>query len=358
MNSNPLNRMILAALLCTLSVSLSPSAHAQGQSNGATASQDQGNPDQKKTRKQLEEKRQQAAEARRANREQGAAPPQQTLPPQANQPPPAVEGKQNAAENQRAARERVAANPPAPPARSQDRPQANKARQDQHLADVRAMQADKAQQHAQAKEVRQEARLSQQQQQAFIRQQQQRATAYSQSLAQQQIVTQRGITLLQQQKRMSQYRYQQQYYDRMRQQQLSFQGNNYNYINDPYFYTASSYRYNRGGRYYETNQYGANMLRQAANYGYQEGFQAGLADRQDHWRYDYRQSYAYRDANYGYNGYYVQQGDYNYYFRQGFRRGYEDGYYSRHRYGHYSNGSGSMLGTVLLTVLVLEAIHH
>jgi hypothetical protein len=30
-----------------------------------------------------------------------------------------------------------------------------------------------------------------------------------------------------------------------------------------------------GGRYYETNQYGAQMLRQSINNGYEEGFRAG-----------------------------------------------------------------------------------
>src|SRR5450756_1754684 len=44
--------------------------------------------------------------------------------------------------------------------------------------------------------------------------------------------------------------------------------------------------------YYETNQYGADFLRQAGNYGYQQGFQAGAADRQDHWRSNYPGSYA------------------------------------------------------------------
>ena len=31
----------------------------------------------------------------------------------------------------------------------------------------------------------------------------------------------------------------------------------------------------------------------------------------------------YRDANYGYSGYYVDRSDYNHYFREGFRRGYQ-----------------------------------
>jgi hypothetical protein len=73
-------------------------------------------------------------------------------------------------------------------------------------------------------------------------------------------------------------------------------------------------------------------------YGYEQGFRSGQADRQDRWQSGYQDSYAYQDANYGYGRYYVDQSDYNYYFREGFRRGYEDGYDSRHQYGRYSNG--------------------
>ena len=69
------------------------------------------------------------------------------------------------------------------------------------------------------------------------------------------------------------------------------------------------------------------------NLGYEEGVRAGQADREDGFRGDYRSSYAYQDANYGYTGMYVGQTDYNYYFREGFRRGYEDGYNSSYRYG-------------------------
>jgi hypothetical protein len=107
----------------------------------------------------------------------------------------------------------------------------------------------------------------------------------------------------------------------------------YNYYNDPYYYTANDYRYYRGGSWYGINRYGADILRQAINYGYQEGLYAGRADRMDGWRFDYRNAWVYRDANYGYRGFYVQQREYNYYFREGFRRGYEDGYYTRYNYG-------------------------
>ena len=89
------------------------------------------------------------------------------------------------------------------------------------------------------------------------------------------------------------------------------------------------------------------MLRQAVEYGYEEGYRAGIADREDRWGYNYNSSYGYEDASYGYDGYYVDMNEYQYYFRQGFQRGYEDGYYSRNRYGRYNNGSYNILGNIL-----------
>ena len=96
------------------------------------------------------------------------------------------------------------------------------------------------------------------------------------------------------------------------------------------------------------------MLRQAINYGYEEGYRAGQADRADGWRASYQDSYAYQDATYGYNGYYVDVNEYQYYFREGFRRGYEDGYYSRSQYGRYSNGTYSILGAILGQILNIQ----
>ena len=157
---------------------------------------------------------------------------------------------------------------------------------------------------------------------------------------------------------MAQYRFQQQYLARLRQQQLRIRNDrNHNYNRDPYFYTASNYRYNRGGSYYETNEYGANLLRQALNNGYQEGYHAGRADQQDRWGSNYEDSFAYQDANYGYSGYYVERDDYNHYFREGFRRGYEDGYGSRSQYGRYSSGRYSLLGTILSQILGLQPLN-
>jgi hypothetical protein len=157
--------------------------------------------------------------------------------------------------------------------------------------------------------------------------------------------------------RSQQYRYQQRYWQRQRDLYSSWSGrySSYNYYRDPYFYTAPSYRYQRDGRYYQINHYAAEVLRQAVRYGYEEGFYAGQADRYDGWRYSYRDNYVYLDANLGYEGYYVNQREYNYYFRQGFRRGYEDGYYERSRYGRQYRDGYAILPTVLGLILALEA---
>jgi len=200
-----------------------------------------------------------------------------------------------------------------------------------------------------------QARLPRERQQELITEQRARRLEYRRSLDQQRAREQEWAAALQQQKRMTNYRYQQDYWSRMRQQQLALQ-RNYNYNNDPYFYTAPSYSYNYGGNNYQTNQYGANLLRQAVNNGYQEGYRAGQADRQDRFGGGYQNSYAYQDANLGYGGMYVNQGDYNYYFREGFNRGYQDGYGNQMQYGQYSNGNRSILGTILSAVLNLQSI--
>jgi len=114
---------------------------------------------------------------------------------------------------------------------------------------------------------------------------------------------------------------------------------------------VNNYRYYRGGNYYYTSQYGAQMLRQAVENGYEEGYRAGLADREDGWDYNYNNSFGFEDASYGYDGYYVGLDEYRYYFREGFQRGYEDGYYERDQYGSYNNGRYSILGEILSGIL-------
>ena len=208
-------------------------------------------------------------------------------------------------------------------------------------------QAQKKQDQAQAK----------QRQQVLIDQQQQRLTQYRDHLDQQQRLAQPQSAQLQQQNRHAQYTVQQQYVARLHQQRLTVQRQApARYGRDPYFSTPASYRYSRGGRSYETNQYGVNLLRQAVNYGYDQGHRAGQADRQDRSTSNYEDSFAYQDANYGYSGFYVDRDDYNNYFREGFRRGYEDGYSSRSRYGRNANGSHSILDAILSQILRFQSL--
>lgn len=217
--------------------------------------------------------------------------------------------------------------------------------------------AQKKEAKAQAKQQRQLQRLAAKDQQERIRLQRQRLAQYRAHLDQQQRLAPPRSAQLKQQNRAAQYGFQQQYLARLREQLLRIQSQDrYDYGRDPYFYTPASYRYSRGGRYYETNQYGVDLLRQAVNYGYEEGRLAGMADRQDRWESGYEDSYAYQDANYGYGGFYVDRDDYNAYFREGFRRGYEDGYDGGSRYGRYADGRSTILAEVLAAILNFEAI--
>jgi hypothetical protein len=197
--------------------------------------------------------------------------------------------------------------------------------------------------------------LSAQEQQQRIAEQRQRDAQYQTHLRQQVVVAQQQADQMQRQRRNAQYAAQQQYLRNLQEQQQRLQAQR-DYSRDPAFVTAPTYRYRRGNAYGQTNQYGVDVLKQAVNYGYQQGVQFGQADRRDGLRANYQNSYAYRDANYGYNGQYVSQSDYNYYFREGFRRGYTDGYNSQSQYGNYNNGSGSILGNILTGILGLQPI--
>jgi len=149
-------------------------------------------------------------------------------------------------------------------------------------------------------------RLSQEQQQERIRRVTEILAQYRERIAQQEIIAQRHAELLLQQQRIAHHPFQQAYYERLRQQEAQLRDDRYDY---------------------ETNQYGADALRQALNNGYQAGLQAGRADKQDNWRFDYRQSFAY-----------------------------EDGCYERRQYGDSVNGSDSLLGAILTTILNLQTL--
>lgn len=168
------------------------------------------------------------------------------------------------------------------------------------------------------------------------------------------VARQQQLAQIEQERRLARDRAEQEHAAQIREQERLLQIER-NRANDRYVNTSQRYRYNIGGNYHQTNQYGADMLRRAVDDGYQEGVRAGRDDRQDRRQANYRNSPAYRDANFGYGGNYVDQSDYAYYFRQGFQRGYEDGYNNSSRYGSSLNGMGSIFGNVLTSVLGLQS---
>jgi flagellar biosynthesis/type III secretory pathway protein FliH len=117
---------------------------------------------------------------------------------------------------------------------------------------------------------------------------------------------------------------------------------------------ARRYRVYRNGAYYQTDNRGAELLRQAVNRGYQQGFRAGQTDRSSRRSSNYGASSIFRSGNYGYQSY-VDSTQYRYYFQQGFQRGYEDGFNSRNRYGSNTNGGLNILGSILSGILNIQA---
>jgi len=111
-----------------------------------------------------------------------------------------------------------------------------------------------------------------------------------------------------------------------------------------------AYRVYRNGSYYQTDDRGAELLRQAVNQGYQQGYRQGQIDRQNRRSGGYYGSNTYRSGTYGYQSY-VDRGQYQYYFQQGFQRGYQDGYNTRTQYGYSSGGAMNILGSILGSIL-------
>lgn len=149
----------------------------------------------------------------------------------------------------------------------------------------------------------------------------------------------------------AQRRAQQEYAEYQRSVRGNSYGNSYGYANPGR--RVGWYRINRGGRYYEVDQRQYQLLQNAVNQGYQQGYNAGVRDR----RYNRSSNYyyndnVYRSGTYGYQSY-VARDQYQYYFQQGFQRGYQDGINSRYQYGYRSNNGLSILGSVLGSILQL-----
>ena len=110
------------------------------------------------------------------------------------------------------------------------------------------------------------------------------------------------------------------------------------------------YRVYRNGSYYQTDNRGAELLRQAVNNGYRQGFEQGQRDARYGRGGSYYGNNVYMSGTYGYQSY-VDRNQYQYYFQQGFQRGYEDGFNNQYRYGYRSNGGLNILGNILSGIL-------
>ena len=116
---------------------------------------------------------------------------------------------------------------------------------------------------------------------------------------------------------------------------------------------SRGYRLYRNGSYYQTDSRGAELLRQAVNNGYRQGFQQGQLDARYGRNGSYYGNSMYRSGTYGYQSY-VDRSQYQYYFQQGFQRGYEDGFNNQYRYGYRSNSGINILGNILNGILNLS----
>ncbi|MBP7416917.1 MAG: hypothetical protein KA831_09710 [Pyrinomonadaceae bacterium] len=205
-------------------------------------------------------------------------------------------------------------------------------------------------------------RISAQQQQQILVQQRQQQIAIRQQRQQQILLEQqRQAELRRQAERNRQYN-----------RSGNDRSNGNGYYNGNANANSNRYRVVRNGSYYNTDQRGAELLRQAVNAGYRQGFEAGRRDLDSRRRISYSNSNVYQSGTYGYQSY-VTQSQYQYYFRQGFQRGYQDGANSRYRdqynnnsYGQYSdyeqqyqygtrsNGVLNILGSILGQILNVQ----
>lgn len=113
------------------------------------------------------------------------------------------------------------------------------------------------------------------------------------------------------------------------------------------------YRVYQNGSYYQTDNRGAELLRQAVNSGYQQGYQQGQLDARYNRGGNYYGNNVYRSGTFGYQSY-VDRNQYQYYFQQGFQRGYEDGFNNQYRYGYRSNNGLNILGNILNGILQIS----
>jgi len=185
-----------------------------------------------------------------------------------------------------------------------------------------------------------------------VERQEKRFEKYRDRLNKQEEVAEQRRRRLEQEKRIAHARYQQAYAERMRERRKDLYSKyDHDLRNDPFFDAPPRFRYYRGNKYFNVNRYVAEVLKDAVDYGYEQGYYAGRADYEDGWRFSYKDCYAYEDATYGYTGYWVDLNEYRHYFREGFRHGYEDGYYNVFYFGRYENGRHRILADILARII-------
>jgi hypothetical protein len=115
---------------------------------------------------------------------------------------------------------------------------------------------------------------------------------------------------------------------------------------DDYRDDDRDYRYGRNRRSNDGSYDRTDIRRRAQSIGYQEGFNAGQADRASGRRYSPESYGTYRDATAGYDNGYGDLETYRSSFREAFKQGYEEGYSNRS--GRSTRGRvGTILGDIL-----------
>jgi flagellar biosynthesis/type III secretory pathway protein FliH len=109
---------------------------------------------------------------------------------------------------------------------------------------------------------------------------------------------------------------------------------------------SNRFRVYRNGSWYNTDRRGADLLRNAVQEGYRQGFQAGVTDRRNRRGLNWGGSNVYRSGTFGWQSH-VDRGQYQHYFQQGFQRGYQDGFNNRNQFGSNNNGGLNVLSSIL-----------
>ena len=99
---------------------------------------------------------------------------------------------------------------------------------------------------------------------------------------------------------------------------------------------------------------GAELLKQAINVGYQQGFKTGKDDHKAKRANNFNDSLIYQNGTYDYQSGVADLNLYQFYFRQGFERGYQDGFNNQKQFGKSTNGIRFISDTVSQEILNLQ----